>query len=211
MADPPPPPPPPWYDDLAGFGRAAWDAAARGAGDRRSAFHAPTLCTIGLDGGPRARVAVLRAADRAARTLRFHSDARADKVAEIKREPRACAVFYDKGAKLQVRMDGVATVHRPGSPLADEAWAATRDFSRTAYRVAPPAGTPHRAGRGLRPSGRGGRWGGDGTPELRHRRAQGPHGRGALSRCRRPPPRALRGRGERDLAGAVAPRPGPTL
>ena len=140
------PPLPDWYDDLAGFERAAWRLVARGAADRRSPMHTPVLATIGLDGSPRGRVLVLRGVDEGARRLRFHSDARADKVAEIGRDPRASVTFYDGGAKLQARMDGTAAVHRPGSPVADAAWEATRAFSRTCYRVEPAAGTALDAG-----------------------------------------------------------------
>ena len=137
---------PDWYDDLEGFEAAAWRLLARGTADRRSPMHTPVLCTIGVDGAPRARVVVLRGADREARRLRFHSDARATKIAEIERDARASVTFYDRGAKLQVRVDGRATVHRPGSAVADEAWRATRDFSRTTYRVSPAAGTAIAAG-----------------------------------------------------------------
>ena len=131
---------PGWYDDLAGFEDAAWALVARGAADRRSPMHTPVLATLGLDGAPRSRVLVLRSVDRAARRLRFHSDARAGKVAEIEREPRASVAFYDKAAKLQVRVNGLARVHRPGTPVANEAWEATREFSRTCYRVEPASG-----------------------------------------------------------------------
>ena len=36
---------------------------ARGAADRRAAFHTPTLSTVGLDGRPRARTVVMRGLD----------------------------------------------------------------------------------------------------------------------------------------------------
>ncbi|NBR79124.1 MAG: pyridoxamine 5'-phosphate oxidase, partial [Alphaproteobacteria bacterium] len=56
----------------------------RGAADRRSAFHTPTVATIGLDGRPRLRTIVLRACDTANRSLRFHTDARSDKINELR-------------------------------------------------------------------------------------------------------------------------------
>ena len=138
--------PPGWYDDLAGFEDEAWRQVARGSADRRSPMHTPVLATVGDDGAPRARILVLRHVDRARRTLRFHSDARAVKVDEIGRDPRASVAFYDKGTKLQVRMTGTAALHRPGTPLADAAWEETRDFSRTCYRVEPAAGATIDAG-----------------------------------------------------------------
>lgn len=140
------PPLPDWYDDLAGFEAAAWRLMARGAADRRSPMHTPVLSSIGANGAPRSRVVVLRGVEVAERRLRVHTDARAEKAEQIERDGRANLVFYDKSAKLQVRVDGRAALHRPGSPVADAAWAATRDFGRVTYRVDPPAGTPIAAG-----------------------------------------------------------------
>ena len=133
-----------WYDNLDGFLDHAWKLVVRGAADRRSPFHVPTLVTLGIDGAPRARSVVLRKA--AATSLRFHSDARAGKIAEVQAEPRVAVHFYAKEQKLQVRATGAASVHCGDDPIAREAWAETRSFSRTCYRVTPPAGSPITAG-----------------------------------------------------------------
>ena len=138
---------PSWYDDLGGFESHAWAMMTRGVADRRFGFHTPALATIGADGTPRSRTVVLRGVDRAERLLRFHSDARAGKIPEIEARPDVSVVFYDRAVKLQVRVDCVATVHR-NTNFADEAWAATRSFSRECYRVAPAAGRPIDAGGG---------------------------------------------------------------
>ena len=113
----------------------------RGATDRRSAFHTPTLATIGRDGAPAARTVVLRGFEPASRTLRLHSDARAAKVAELLHEPRCTLHFYDAGAQVQLRLGAVARVHRDDG-LADAAWSGSRAFSRMCYAVEPGPGAP---------------------------------------------------------------------
>lgn len=121
---------------LAGaFGRLA-----RGVADRRSAFHTPTLATVGPDGAPEARTLVLRGFDAATRVIRLHSDARSGKVASLAREPRAQLHLYDAGAKLQLRLSGRAAVHADGE-VAEAAWRGSRDFSRMCYAVEPAPGT----------------------------------------------------------------------
>lgn len=119
----------------------AWALAlvARGVADRRHPFHTPVLATTGIDGAPQARTVVLRGIDPVTRQLRLHTDARAGKVAELEAEPRATLMFYDPGAQLQLRLAGRATLHRDDA-LADDAWAASRDFSRMCYAIEPAPG-----------------------------------------------------------------------
>jgi len=132
-------------DTLAGALDRAAGLLSAGARDRRGAAHAPTLATIGLDGRPRLRTVVLRALDMDARTLRFHADARGDKVAEMAADPRVALHVYDAGEKLQVRVEGRATLHRDGA-VADEAWAGSRRISRVCYATQPAPGAVIAAG-----------------------------------------------------------------
>jgi hypothetical protein len=111
-----------------------------GASDRRSAFHTPTIATIGVDGRPRLRTVVLRAVDAAARSLRFHTDRRSEKITELAREPRTAAHFYDPAAKIQVRVEGTAQVHG-GDEVALGAWQSSQRMSRICYGTAPGPGT----------------------------------------------------------------------
>jgi pyridoxamine 5'-phosphate oxidase len=138
-------PSPSFYDDLDETLAEAWRLMARGVADRRSPFHHPTVATMGLDGIPQARTVILRACDVSARRLRFHTDARSAKIAEMAADARAAFHFYDPGAKIQIRLTGTLTPHRDGS-IADEAWAGSRVFSRQCYGVAPGPGVPLAAG-----------------------------------------------------------------
>lgn len=119
----------------------AFRRLARGAADRRSPFHTPTLATIGADGAPQARTLVLRGFDAATRTLRLHTDARSRKVAELARDPRCALHLYDAAAKLQLRLAGRAALHGDDA-VAEATWAGSRDFSRMCYAIAPAPGTP---------------------------------------------------------------------
>ena len=80
-----------------------------------------TPCVVSSDIA--ARVMVLRAFDRATWTLRFHTDIRAPKVKAVRADPRMAVLFYDKGAKIQIRASGTGLIEAEG-PVADAAWAA---------------------------------------------------------------------------------------
>jgi pyridoxamine 5'-phosphate oxidase len=112
---------------------------ARGVADRRSAFHVPTIATIGLDGRPRLRTVVLRGFDAGAMALRFHTDTRSEKCRELVRDARVAAHMYDALAKLQLRIEGVARLHRDDD-IANAAWAGSQPMSRACYAVAPGPG-----------------------------------------------------------------------
>jgi pyridoxamine 5'-phosphate oxidase len=132
-------PEPAFYNDLTEILNESWRLMARGVADRRSSFHHPTVATLGDDGRPRLRTVILRGCHVPSRTLRFHTDDRSQKVQEITRDPRVGLHFYDPTAKIQLRLDGVATLHREDS-IADSAWAATRSFSRQCYGIQPGPG-----------------------------------------------------------------------
>jgi pyridoxamine 5'-phosphate oxidase len=138
-------PTPSFYDDLTETLAESWRLIARGVADRRSAFHHPTVATIGLDGRPRLRTVILRACDTPRRTLRFHTDVRSEKIGEITCDPRVSLHFYEPSSKIQLRLEGVATVNADNA-VADAAWAESRDFSRQTYGIAPGPGTVIAAG-----------------------------------------------------------------
>lgn len=123
-----------FYDDLDASYEESWRLLVRGKNDRRSAFHTPAIATIGADGVPQVRTVVLRGADQAQAQLRFHTDIRAGKVAEIGAEPKIGLHFYDKKSKIQLRVSGTAHCHTEGA-LKDHAWDGSKPMSRECYRV----------------------------------------------------------------------------
>ena len=100
----------------------------RAGRDRKSPMHSPAVVTADID----ARTMVLREFDSSAWSLRFHTDTRAPKVAAIDADPRMAVLFYDKGAKIQIRARGTGAVLRD-DPLTQTAWAKGTNFARRCY------------------------------------------------------------------------------
>jgi pyridoxamine 5'-phosphate oxidase len=132
---------PTFYDDLDLTLAHAWGLWVRGGADRRSPFHTPVVTTVDADGAPQARVMVLRKADAAARTLRFHTDCRSGKVAELAQQPLVTVLGYDFAAKIQLRASGTAKVLVSGADV-DKAWASTGMASRKCYLASTGPGSP---------------------------------------------------------------------
>jgi hypothetical protein len=112
----------------------------RGAADRRSPFHTPTLATIGLDGAPQARTVVLRAVSPEELSARVHTDLRSAKAAELTADPRATLHFYDARHQVQVRLSGRAELL--SGDAAEPYWTASRPMSRRCYAADPAPGVP---------------------------------------------------------------------
>jgi len=100
----------------------------RAAADRKSAMHAPVVATADAD----IRVMVLRAYDPAKQMLRFHTDKRSPKAALIGNSAPVGVLFYDKGAKVQIRCRGAGRIESSG-PIADAAWADGSNFAKRCY------------------------------------------------------------------------------
>jgi pyridoxamine 5'-phosphate oxidase len=133
-------PVPSFYDDLGETLAESWRLIARGVADRRSAFHHPTVATLGMDSRPRLRTVILRGCDARSRVLRFHTDLRSQKVSEIRRDNRISLHFYEPASKIQLRLEGTAEANT-GNAVADAAWAGSRVFSRQCYGIEPGPGT----------------------------------------------------------------------
>jgi pyridoxamine 5'-phosphate oxidase len=125
--------------ELAAALDTAWRLLGRGGADRRSPMHTPVVASI-ADGVPDARVMVLRHADRATATLRFHTDARSPKCAALDGGP-VSVLAYHPGEAIQLRIGGTARVDRDG-PMVDAIWAQSTPFARRCYMVEAAPGTP---------------------------------------------------------------------
>ena len=99
-----------------------------GATNRRSLMHTPVIATADGD----LRVMVLRGFDKAAMTLRFHTDSRSPKAAEIARDPAISILFYDPEAKVQIRAKGMGRIETDGA-LVDAAWKQAAPFAKRCY------------------------------------------------------------------------------
>ncbi|KAB1070487.1 pyridoxamine 5'-phosphate oxidase family protein [Methylobacterium planeticum] len=131
---------PPFHDDLAAAWAELWRLLADGVRRGRSAFHTPSLATIGAEGRPRVRTVVLRAADPETATLRIHCDRRSDKAAELLARAPCALHAYDPESKVQIRIEGRAGLHADDA-VAEAAWAGSQPMSRVCYGVEPAPGT----------------------------------------------------------------------
>lgn len=131
---------PDWYDDLAGSLAEGWGLLVRGAADRRSPMHTISIATVDAQGLPRVRTVVLRAADPGHWRIRFHTDARSRKIAELARQPQVAVLAYHPQAKIQLRLTGLARVLAgdDAAPI----WAQVTTNGRQCYRVARAPGEP---------------------------------------------------------------------
>jgi 3-hydroxyisobutyrate dehydrogenase len=112
-------------DDVLGDCRNRLIRAPR---DRKAPMHTPVIVTGDVD----ARVMVLRAFDSQGWTLRLHTDARAPKAQALASDPRVAALFYDKGAKVQIRARGTGAILTQGGEV-DAAWGSSTNFARRCY------------------------------------------------------------------------------
>nr|WP_057925917.1 pyridoxamine 5'-phosphate oxidase family protein [Burkholderia ambifaria] len=118
-----------------------WSCLESGVNAQRSPFTMVQAATLGLDGAPKVRTIVLRQVSRADRLLAFHTDARSEKVAELRRDPRIAIVATDLDALVQIRAEGVASI------CDDEAqrraiWQSSRPHTLLLYRAPLRPGTP---------------------------------------------------------------------
>lgn len=114
------------------------------AAGRNLPMHVPAVVTSDVD----ARGMVLRGFDEASWSLRFHTDARAPKVAAITADPRMAVLFYDKEAKVQIRVRGTGRVLLD-DPVVDAAWAESTNFARRCYLGHAPGAESESATSGL--------------------------------------------------------------
>lgn len=129
----------PFYDDLGETLLESWRMLERGVADRRHGFHHPVLATIGVDGSPEARTVILRKADQATRSIIIHTDQRSQKIMEMTAAPRVALHCYDPQRKIQLRLNGTASLHH-GDEIAAARWQASQRMSRVCYSIAPGPG-----------------------------------------------------------------------
>lgn len=127
-------------NDLIAILAHAWALLVRGGADRKSPLHTPVVASIDAEGLPQARVMVLRKADPAARTLRFHTDARSPKVVQLDGGP-VSVLAYHPAEQMQLRIAGTARILGDGEAV-DGIWNQSTLFARRCYLAEQPPGTP---------------------------------------------------------------------
>ena len=103
-------------------------------------FHCPVLVTgTGNLGEP--RTVILRHFSEKERSLICHSDVRAPKIQQIRKNPHVAWLFYDPKSRLQLRIYGKATIHTDDA-LAQDLWKRIRVTNRMNYCTTLTPGTP---------------------------------------------------------------------
>ena len=122
--------------------KRVWMELGRATQDRHHAWRTPVLATIRADAMPDARTIVLRDVDASAFNLRFYTDSRSQKVADLAAQPRAMLVFWSKRLSWQLRLQVSFTIHTEGQ-VVDSVWDRVNQSASAAdYLSARAPGTP---------------------------------------------------------------------
>jgi len=89
--------------------------------DKTHAWRTPVLATTDAVGDAQARVVVLREVDREARRLRFFTDSRSPKVAQMSTRPRGLLIMWSPALRWQLRATVVLEIRVSGSDVSS-AW-----------------------------------------------------------------------------------------
>ena len=116
----------------------AWQALRYATKNAESPLRFLTYCTIGLDHCPKARTLVLRAVDTKRRELEFHTDIRSPKWTELDREPNSEVIGFSQPERIQLRLEGRATLFHPGSERNQQSWDLISNWTRQTYCGGPP-------------------------------------------------------------------------
>ena len=84
------------------------------------------------DNWPEIRTVVLRNIDNSPLSIRFNSDIRSKKVADIKNNNQCSALFYDPRRRIQIRVKGFSTIHY-NNELSKKVWSDVELQSRKCY------------------------------------------------------------------------------
>ena len=106
---------------LGDIERAIWQELEACVHERAHAWRTPVLATSDAQGDADARVVVLREVEPQARLLRFFTDARSPKLAQIERRPRGVLVMWSASLRWQLRVQVSLELRRAG-PLVSSRW-----------------------------------------------------------------------------------------
>lgn len=128
---------------LDGMDALIWQTLAAGATANAHPWTLGCLMTVQAVGGdagfPSGRTVVLRRCDVVERTIDFHTDVRSAKVTELEEcGGRVCWLFYEPSTKIQLRLQGLASV--VDEKQTDAFWEDVSLQSRSAYLSVEPPG-----------------------------------------------------------------------
>jgi len=99
----------------------------------KTLFHSPTVSSID-ESGINSRVMVLREFNLKKRFMRFHTDYRAPKIKQYKKNNIASVLCYDPILKIQIKLQGIIDVNYQNS-ITRSAWDGSTTRSKKCYSV----------------------------------------------------------------------------
>ena len=120
---------PPFYNNLELTFEEIKGLLKRGVKDRKSSFHYTTLSTVDEKSTPQSRTVILRSFDDENFLINIHSDYRASKVKDIKKNKKISLSFYDDKKKIQLRIRGDAHIKKSY----ENSWLKLSNWSRRCY------------------------------------------------------------------------------
>ena len=105
---------PDYYNNLDKVNQKIWEMLNSGLKNRDAPFHIPVFICGNkekFDG----RIIVLRGVDEKEKKLWVHSDIRSNKVKDLKINPKATLLFYDKNEKIQLRISAICKINYQNS------------------------------------------------------------------------------------------------
>lgn len=131
-------------DKLATILQDIWVGLSEGTRRYDHAFHTGVLATVNNQHNqavPAIRTVVLRNVAAEKRQLICYSDVRATKIVQIRQQAAVSWLFYDPTRKIQVRAEGLATLHHEDEIAAAE-WTHTSPPNQLNYATTFAPGVP---------------------------------------------------------------------
>lgn len=114
--------------------RGIWSSLRDGVKHGQHPYHTPVLASAS-EQNPDIRTVVLRRVDEEQRMLVCHTDIRSPKVSGFRQNPQSAWLFYDRQAKVQLRLYGEVSIHH-ADDLAAARWEKSAPSSRRCYHAA---------------------------------------------------------------------------
>ena len=127
--------------DYAAIADEIWKRLGSAADNNDDPMRLHVVATVDRNNRPNARTLVLRGARRDESLIWFHTDVRTPKVEHLRANPSVCAVCYDPRIGLQLRIDGIASIHH-NDRLSRRHWSQYDLAVRYAYGISHCPGEP---------------------------------------------------------------------
>ena len=124
--------------EIDGIYDSIWRDLARATKDYQSEYRWLNLATAHPTRGCSVRTVVLREAIAQKKTVRVHTDLRAQKISEIEHCPLVTAHFHNRKKGIQIRITGRASIAPPD--IQKSAWNILSQRQKSLYRADPTPG-----------------------------------------------------------------------